>query len=993
MFSKRRMILCWLLVMAALVAWGCTPTPPPLPDGSTKNDGGISSEVVSPDSVTNPEKGRPDTIGNTCKTNCDCPQTMGCSNGLCVSPTFPVYCCEKSGCEPGNPCLSQRGGKSICGAAGSSCNSACDCEAGLGCINGQCTKTASPVYCCERPKECPSGAKCEDKSGQSSTCGGSPQTCKTHCDCSQGESCSAGKCTAGPKPVYCCDKAGCPSGQACFQSDGLPGVCGNAGECKTDADCGGTTCRTSGVNPVCIQDKNTCFNGKCQKTSTNVPNARCDGNGVCQKLSSCQSHCDCPGTQACVNGQCSEVPGQPFWCCGDPACPPNANCYRSDNSKSVCGGQTGGCKTDSDCPPSTCSDSASECFETQYACDTTTGKCISNRLGFKDSICAQNQGKCTPRSAACKVDCDCPQGLSCVQGRCVASTAPAYCCTKSGCPAGNVCTDATGTSGTCGGVSSCAVNGDCGKPYCTQSNRDCILKTPTCTGGKCTETSATNTNMVCDAQTGLCKKGCFVDSDCQKATCKQSGKLCERTVGRCLGGQCQVSSSSDVGSCDAATGLCKPPATCQSHCDCAQGSFCYQGKCARSSYPVYCCDNPGCPSGATCYGTTSNTPSRCPVLCSSPCDCPEGQDCVTGKCVKKATPVYCCDTPSTCPAGAVCGDKSNNRSTCPAVSRPCKSACDCTQGEACTNGQCVKSATPVYCCEKESCPVGQGCISKQQLSGTCPQACNGHCDCPQGFNCISGKCTNDPAITSPTYCCSKAGCPTGQFCYHQDGRAARCPQAQCKSACDCAQGEDCRNGRCTPTSPPVYCCSKAGCPSGQACKDQTGSWGTCKASNTCQSACDCQQGEDCFNGQCVGVHPPVYCCSKTSCPSGQACVDSKGQRGFCPTTTCKTACDCNLQGQSCINGRCVIVTGAARVYCCNKQYCPAGQKCEDTQGNLKLCSKNSCQSPCDCNLGEDCRGGVCVNVNPPVYCCSASICPQNAACVKADGSQSFCGRP
>ncbi|MCC6747242.1 MAG: hypothetical protein IT371_06245 [Deltaproteobacteria bacterium] len=49
----------------------------------------------------------------------------------------------------------------------------------------------------------------------------------------------------------------------------------------------------------------------------------------------------------------------------------------------------------------------------------------------------------------CKVDCDCSQGLLCATGKCLPGFAPAYCCTKPGCPSGLGCTNPDGSKGTC----------------------------------------------------------------------------------------------------------------------------------------------------------------------------------------------------------------------------------------------------------------------------------------------------------------------------------------------------------------------------------------------------------------------------------------------------------------------------------------------------------------------------------------------------------------
>ena len=432
-------------------------------------------------------------------------------------------------------------------------------------------------------------------------------------------------------------------------------------------------------------------------------------------------------------------------------------------------------------------------------------------------------------------------------------------------------------------------------------------------------------------------------------------------------------------------------ATCRtSHCDCPQGQVCYNGKCIATTYPYYCCENKGCPAGNRCVSRTG-TPEYCPVLCKGPCDCPEGQGCVNGKCAQASTPVFCCDKPQACPAGVTCYDKNNKAGTCPTAPRPCKTNCDCVQGESCTNGTCQKGAKPAYCCEKTGCPVGQGCSSKAGLSGICPKACIYHCDCDQNTACVNGLCRKDLPVGN-VYCCEKPGCPLGQFCYQKNGQYNRCPRKQCTTACDCSQGEDCRNGTCVGVQPPVYCCDKANCPSGTACKDKAGKWSTCKAAPpACKSPCDCRQGQDCYQGQCVGVFPAVYCCDNVGCPTGQTCYDKNNKAGTCKGITCKNACDCPVQGQSCVRGTCVYLQGTSRVYCCDKQYCPAGHKCEDKQGTLKTCSVQSCKTPCDCKQGEDCRNGSCILVSPAVYCCSKVGCPQRASCYRTDGTQAQCG--
>jgi hypothetical protein len=95
---------------------------------------------------------------------------------------------------------------------------------------------------------------------------------------------------------------------------------------------------------------------------------------------------------------------------------------------------------------------------------TTLGRVITN------STCNSATGKCSSISPGkCRVDCDCPQGLLCANGACIAGFVPAYCCTKAGCPANTRCTYPNGSSGYCPGTNACALAGG----YCTVQFTPC----------------------------------------------------------------------------------------------------------------------------------------------------------------------------------------------------------------------------------------------------------------------------------------------------------------------------------------------------------------------------------------------------------------------------------------------------------------------------------------------------------------------------------------
>ncbi len=55
--------------------------------------------------------------------------------------------------------------------AGAPCTTACDCDAGLACINMVCTSGIEPVYCCGS-NDCPQGKQCQDDKGNAGLCGG-----------------------------------------------------------------------------------------------------------------------------------------------------------------------------------------------------------------------------------------------------------------------------------------------------------------------------------------------------------------------------------------------------------------------------------------------------------------------------------------------------------------------------------------------------------------------------------------------------------------------------------------------------------------------------------------------------------------------------------------------------------------------------------------------------------------------------------------------------
>ncbi|MCB9644879.1 MAG: hypothetical protein H6728_17545 [Myxococcales bacterium] len=978
---------------------------------------------------------------DTCKHPCDCKQGLGCVNGFCTATRKPTYCCERAGCKPGETCESIRGGQKTCGDEGATCNTACDCVSGLACINGQCSRSGQPVYCCEdsncptgercqnskggfdtcqqqqacktacdcqtgqacnngkcesqpipvyccgKPDVCPAGQACERADGQRDKCPAEAQ-CKTPCDCAQGQDCQSGRCVVNPFPVYCCQLAGCPPNAACTNANGNQGTCSSP-PCNNDAECGKASCNQTGDR--CSQVTPTCQRGICINT-VNEGTGVCDPtNGSCRIASECKVDCDCPQGQSCTNGKCTPPnPGAPArYCCIKTGCPAGQACFQPNGSPGVCPKVE--CRNSQDCGNPTCQNVGNDCVQFKPFCDDA-GQCSTTRGAIQNNSQCGADGICGPTQAQCKTACDCNQGQDCQGGRCISTPSPVYCCENAGCPPGVKCIDRTGTTGTCKQVA-CKTDADCGGSGCRDAGNDCLQENFRCdiSTNQCFGAGSLVRNAICDAATKTCKprtSQCRTNTDCGTPTCRQNGQICQQNIPTCNNGTCIGAGSSTVGTCGP-NGTCQNAQFCRTACDCPQGQSCQTspvgtGVCVASSTPTYCCDKAGCPAGEKCINT-QNQGDFCKGSCTSACDCPAGQDCINGACTSTTPAVYCCDNPSQCPSGAACKDKTGALKTCPQVQRKCNSPCDCVQGEACTNGFCAAtSSTPVFCCSAPGCTPGATCFDSNNLRGTCPRSCSNNCDCNQGERCVQGTCT---AQFGAGYCCSKPGCPANFSCTNTNGTTGRCPVQTCTSACNCNQGEDCRNGQCTRVFPPVYCCANTGCPTGSACINAQGQWSTCGGQPACTSACDCNQGEDCYRGQCIRTSPATYCCEKTGCPAGTACVNSQNVTSVCPGVQCTTSCDCNT-GQACVRGRCVSTSPAT--YCCDKTPCPSGNTCEDKSGNIKTCPGPTCTTACDCNQGEDCRGGQCTRVSPAVYCCSKSPCIAGQACVNTNGSSSTC---
>ncbi len=109
-------------------------------------------------------------------------------------------------------------------------------------------------YSCVCVPSCP---ECDDCDAQ--VCVRDPsRECRTACDCEPGLGCFQGQCIAGIAPVFCCESDVCPVGEQCQSKEGPMGVCEpdpacferqqkasravsylveRANKCRVDSDC------------------------------------------------------------------------------------------------------------------------------------------------------------------------------------------------------------------------------------------------------------------------------------------------------------------------------------------------------------------------------------------------------------------------------------------------------------------------------------------------------------------------------------------------------------------------------------------------------------------------------------------------------------------------------------------------------------------------------------------------------------------------------------
>uniref|UniRef100_A0A182M1U8 EGF-like domain-containing protein n=1 Tax=Anopheles culicifacies TaxID=139723 RepID=A0A182M1U8_9DIPT len=835
---------------------------------------------------------------NPCGPNAACTvvnhrASCSCFTGMVPSPTAKVgcvrapalQCTENRDCIDGTSCI-DRLCRPVCGndqgclnnerCDGGSCKPICrkddDCRTGEICQGQTCMIGCRSDSGCSDHLAC-IGQQCTDPCQEPTACGTNAECVvvlhKKQCSCPGGLVGDPFNLGCRQETHLCQTRTDCPKGQACYGGTCMQ-TCRNDQNCLADERCVRGTCRT-----VCNSDA-ACGNGLI-----------CEGR-ICQ--AGCRSDNQCASNHACINKKCTD-PCATLGQCG--SC---SECTVIDHGVqcSCPHGYLGN-------PLLSCSPPAEKC-NAQCTCDEDGMYCVKSCRQAKDCGCGQ-----TCHRGKCRTKCNpgnCPAGLLCQNGACVAG-----CRTSADCPSDRSC-----TNGKC--VDPCADGKACGKnALCQVSDHRSLCLCPDGFQG--------------DPSVGCAQYECQTNDDCELDKKCASGKCINPCLipGACgLNAQCRVVNR-------------------QAQCSCTPGFF---GNPRQECQPVQknsCAQNP-CGDNTVCREDEHGYECSCQPGCVG--DPRQGCLC-EGKLKKDDCEQYACGT------NAVCRMTEWGAPSC--VCLPTHPHGDpymsCTQDDTaidcrttgCVEGECVRDGAKFICRKDESCANDLQCANdKACIGGKCSDPCSlrgacgdnalcqtvlhrPRCSCP---NCYIGRpnveCKPDPKceeVTTPRPNDPKivsVACETNDDCHE----SLRCDASgQCSDPCTvpapfvCDANKKCVSRRHRPSCVCTHgfivndsgelvcapekreCFGDDGCASNMACLE-----GRCL--NPCfgngKRSAPCPDDKACV----VVDHRPTCVCMKDCSPSlsiclrDSGCPDELACRNYqcvnpCETTTCAEDSPCYVE--------------------------------------------------------------------------------------------------
>ena len=460
--------------------------------------------------------------------------------------------------------------------------------------------------------------------------------------------------------------------------------------------------------------------------------------------------------------------------------------------------------------------------------------------------------------ATCAGDYECTSGF-CTDG---------VCCSVASCGAGKSCN--AGVPGACSKTvgTTCGAAGECGTGFCVDgvccdvactgvcSSCNTVGKTGTCSaisgapvGGRaacggagvgtacapfCNGTDGSKCSYAAAGATPCGSDSCASGVETHAGSCNGAGACATTTkacgVYACGTTACKTSCSvkedcaagyfCKAGSCAAVAGL---GSTCSSPSECTGGTYCTDG---------VCCGVPSCGAGRSC--NASSTPGTCATIAGAVCTA--DAECGSGFC----TDGVCCD--KRCDGRCEACDVVDKKGACtPVAGAPhgARAPCDDGGGDACKATTCDGAKDPKICAGFVNGPTKQCKPSTcATASYTAPSTCDG-----------AGACATPAATSCFPYGCDEKGCLSA-----------------CATAAQCADGADCRGGKCVSqgdTCSPdglssiakggaVTPCSPFLCGSDGKCIPSCGTSADCVAGATCngEKLCIAATGGGSSGGGC-----------------------------------------------------------------------------------------------------------------------------------------------
>jgi hypothetical protein len=1023
---------------------------------------------------------------------CQVGPTCGCdSNAECTDPDLPVCdttdnvcveCLTAQNCVEFHDfdlsCVACDEVLRTCGAdnIGESCSelicAVCD-NAGQ-CVDDPATRicpNSEIVFCCPNDQQCTDDGEC---------CAADIVACADDC------------C---PEDFICCQVAGPPTvdGECCSAIT----QCNALGECCDDGTevCGDTCCDLSGATPQCCNGAcvaadfeccsaetpcdgfcEVCYQGQCMDQSSLCGECGVCVDGTCQAVQpdscttanqceSCQADLDtsqqplgtfscqpafegedCGNCLTCQSGTCATTCSGTERCCPDPAVDICVSTIEDDDECCV----AADCDDGNVCTTDTCPTAGGVCEHTPI----TDGPAPSPATGF---CCG---GELRPTGVCCDVD-DCVAlgfNADCVtcnaSGACEQETEGDACLVTSGicCPpeiGGNLICVVPGNNDNCVDCAPCVPSNACFTANCefNVANQafECVQTPINC--GECGE--------CIDTINGACSinpdNTCTTNNQCE--TCQED---------------------LDTGGAGLGTFSCQP--NDGASCTDSDGIACTLGICDETGACVPTPDNDEC---ADCQ--------RCDATDGCVFDCREGTNCC-GECgtcgedgLCDSNPAACTDLCEECVAA---GDVFNcepvdSGDTCDFTVGGADGFCcvDVTSGLICVEGGTVDNCTACGddCddnnpCTIDSCEVVSGvlqCVNTQIDCGDCGECIGGTCFMDEGINCggcgvcaANGSGGFDCEARDSNFECRIAGanetCDPAEFC---DGESFDCPandfaalgtdcgtcqecdgSGSCETVIDgtpdlvdCATGEVCCGGLCTPLGTLTNCST-----CGDGCADSTVcTTDTCEDDGSGGFMCvntpiTCDDNFSCTVDSCDSVTGCVFTENDALCPDCNVCEpsdpDADGTTGcvfFCDdTVTCCTetgpdAClvplcnsdgTCTYTATDSLCGECGQCTslGVCQIHPSNT--CTTNNPCESCQadldgGGLPL-GTFSCQADfegTDCGDCLTCQSGTCATTcSTGEFCCPGTdtcvptgetCCDDNGDCTvdcEICGTEGYC---